>query len=233
MNRFVHSKPVDDLAAIPANAAEYSGSRAGRPCHTRTHRRWIAWLPAVTLSLACVGGARAAASPLAAFSDWWLNPNYSEHGKSIDTIFYFVFWLTTIIMVAVEILLVWFLIKYRHRNNGRKAIYSHGNTKLEMIWTIIPAIILIVLALWTKRVWDNYRYSPIANDPNRLQVMIIGEQFKWNVIYPGPSGRIGRYLVYPKTTDLKWPTVPPGKSYNFPNVPGPAYLPEEQARTMR
>ena len=130
-----------------------------------------------------------AATPLAtaSWNDWWLNTNYAEHGKSVDQIFYFIFWLTSAITVVVEIVLVWFMFKYRHRPGMQKAIYSHGNTRLEMIWTLIPAVILIVLALWTKRVWDNYRYSPTANDPNRLQVLVIGQQFNWNVIYPGPK----------------------------------------------
>ena len=80
--------------------------------------------------------------------------------------------------------------------------------------------------------WDEYRYSPTAEDPNRLKVLVIGEQFKWNVIYPGPKGKIGRYLLYPKPTDLAWPIVPPNKAgtIQFPNVPGPAYLPETQAQ---
>ncbi|MDB5174781.1 MAG: cytochrome c oxidase, subunit [Phycisphaerales bacterium] len=181
--------------------------------------------------------AHAAGSPatLVAMSgnDWWLNTNYAAHGGPMDQIFVFIFWLTTVILVGVQAVLVWFLIKYRHRK-GRteKGVYTHGNARLEIMWTLIPAVILIVLALWTKRVWDNYRYSPIGNDPNAVKILVIGEQFKWNVIYPGPTNKIGRYLLYPKPTDLKWPTLPDGKSfdYEFPKVPGPAYLPEEQAR---
>jgi cytochrome c oxidase subunit 2 len=183
----------------------------------------------------CAETARAAEplTSLAAgsWNDWWINTNYAEHGESVDQIFLFIFWLTTAILIVVQVVLVWFMIKYRHRDGAKKAVYSHGNTRLEMVWTLIPAVILIVVALWTKRVWDNYRYSPIANDPNRLKVLVIGQQFNWNVIYPGPRGKIGRYLIYPKTTDLLWPKVPAGKVFKFrENVPGPAYLPEAKAQ---
>jgi cytochrome c oxidase subunit 2 len=165
--------------------------------------------------------------------DWWLPPNYSVHGRQMDVIFLFIFWITTIIFFGVQGALVYFLIKYRGRPNNRKGIFSHGNTRLEMAWTIIPAIILIVIALWTKRVWDDYRYNPtVANDPNVVKILVIGQQFKWNVIYPGPDGELGRYLLYPKTTDLKWPKLPEGATFQFPAVPGPAYLPEEQARQI-
>ncbi|HWE01747.1 MAG TPA: cytochrome c oxidase subunit II [Tepidisphaeraceae bacterium] len=167
--------------------------------------------------------------PFANWSDWWLNVNYAEHGKSMDGVFYFVFWLTTFILVATQAVLIWFLIKYRFRADRKKGIYSHGNTRLEMTWTIIPAIILIVLAVWSRRVWDNYRYSATADDPNAPKILVIGEQFQWNVLYGGPRNKLGRYLLYPKVTDLKWPTVPDGQTFNFPNVPGPAYLPEQQA----
>lgn len=173
------------------------------------------------------------AFPLAFGRDWWLPPNYSVHGKEMDVIFLVIFWITTIIFFGVQGALVYFLIKYRGRADRKKGIFSHGNTRLEMVWTVIPAIILIVIALWTKRVWDNYRYNPaVANDPNLVKILVIGQQFKWNVIYPGPDGELGRYLIYPKTTDLKWPKVPEGKDFPFPNVPGPAYLPEEQAQQV-
>jgi len=203
---------------------------AARPYHTR---RALAGVSALLVLLASCGGVRAASPlPLAFGREWWLNTNYAEHGKSVDQIFLFIFWLTTAILILVQIGLVWFMIKYRHKPGCKKAVYLHGNTRLEMVWTLIPAVILIVLALWTKQVWDNYRYSPTANDPDRYQVLVVGEQFKWNVIYPGPKGKIGRFLIYPKTTDLKWPTVPPGKAFTFPNVPGPAYMPEERAHKV-
>lgn len=171
-------------------------------------------------------------------SGWWLPEDFSVHGPSIDHLFIAIFWLTMVTFVAVWVVMGYFLIKYRHRSDRRKAHFTHGNTRLEMVWTLIPAIILIFLALVTKRVWDNYRYSPVDRDPNLCRILVVGQQFKWNVVYPGPDGKLGRYLVFPKTTDLTWPIDPPGADkYDWPKdpqtdkpYPGPAFAPPEEAR---
>jgi heme/copper-type cytochrome/quinol oxidase subunit 2 len=168
--------------------------------------------------------------PLLAFGkDWWLPTNYSRHGGDIDMLFYWIFWLTMIIFIVTELVLVVFLIQYRHRPEKQKAKFTHGNTRLEMTWTLAPAVILAILALASKKVWDNYRYSPELDNPSRAKVLVIGEQFKWNVIYPGPDGKFGRYLLFPKPTDVAWPVGPDGKSHKFNGVPGPASLPYDKA----
>jgi heme/copper-type cytochrome/quinol oxidase subunit 2 len=93
-----------------------------------------------------------------------------------------------------------------------------------MAWTLAPAVILALLALFSKQVWDEFRYSPDLTDPNRAKVLVIGQQFKWNIIYPGPDGKFGRYLLFPKPTDLQWPPGPDGKSPEFAGVAGPSSL---------
>jgi heme/copper-type cytochrome/quinol oxidase subunit 2 len=141
------------------------------------------------------------------FSHWWLAPDYSVHGAAIDGLFVLIFWITMVVFVAVQILLVYFAIKYRARKNQtRRAVFTHGNTRLEMAWTIIPAIILIVLALWTKGAWDGFRMPAWAEEKDRAQVLVVGEQFKWNVVYAGPDGELGTYLSYPKPGDPKYRT---------------------------
>jgi len=62
-------------------------------------------------------------------------------------------------------------------------------------------------------------------------VLVVGQQFKWNSVYPGPDKKFGRYLIYPKVTDLAWPN-PSGdtsKPFLYASVPGPAYLPYAEA----
>ena len=196
----------------------------------RQTRRWIGFsaITAWAFSLLFTGSpARAEVNP--GWGSWWLPPDHSTHGAGIDSLFVWIFWITMITFIGVELVLVYFLIKYRHRE-GRRAIFTHGNTRLEMAWTLAPAIILALLALFSKKVWDNYRYSPTMNDPNRAQILVIGEQFQWNFIYPGPDGKIGRYLIFPRPSDERWPN-PDGsdKPYIFQNVKGPADLGGEAA----
>ncbi len=170
-----------------------------------------------------------ASAILAIGKDWWLPANYAKHGVEVDSLFNWIFWITVVTFVAVEGLLIVFLVQYRARPGRKKARYTHGDTRLEMIWTIAPAIILAVLAFASKRVWDDVRYSADLNDPGRTKVLVIGEQFKWNIIYPGPDGKFGRYLLFPKPTDITWPTGPNGKSVTFEGVQGPASLPYDKA----
>jgi heme/copper-type cytochrome/quinol oxidase subunit 2 len=155
-------------------------------------------------------------------------------------------------MIGVFYYLLKFCIQYRHRGPGTKGHFSHGNKRLELIWTAIPAVILLALALWTKGSWDNYRYSPTANDPNRAQILIVGQQFAWNVVYAGPDKKLGRYLMFPKVTDVKWPDAPkrdkegravldekghpvlesPNSLAAQTGVPGPAYYDLAKAKDL-
>ncbi len=188
-------------------------------------------LSAVAFALALPGHAVALSTvghPLA-FSWWTLPQNFSSHGGQIDGLYYFIFALTTVTFFLVQITLVVFLVKYRYNPEKKKARFIHGNSRLELIWTIIPAIIMLSLALASKSVWDNYRYSPALDDPASAHVLIIARQFNWNAIYAGPDNTLGQYLVFPKPTDLAWPADAGGKPVKFAGVTGPAFLPHEDA----
>jgi heme/copper-type cytochrome/quinol oxidase subunit 2 len=178
------------------------------------------------LGLLCLSSS-AAAEVNPGWGRWWLPPDRSAHGYGIDNLFLWIFWITMIIFIVTEAVLFGFLIKYRSNPNRKKAHFTHGNPRLEMAWTIAPAIILAFLALFSKKVWDQYRYAP--EDPNRAKVLVIGEQFKWNIIYPGPDGKFGRYLMYPKPTDPKWPVGADGQAVMYRGIPGPASLPYSEA----
>src|SRR5207253_2191709 len=136
---------------------------------------------------------------------WWLPPVRSTHGDQIDVLFYWTFWITMITFVAVEATLVVFLIKYRHNPNRTKGQFTHGNTRLEMCWTLAPAVIFIALAVANKGVWEHLRFNPDGHRADKATILVVGQQFKWNVVYPGPDGKLGRYLMFPKPTDLHWP----------------------------
>jgi cytochrome c oxidase subunit 2 len=164
---------------------------------------------------------------------WWLPPDRSTHGYAIDALFTWIFWITMILFIGVELVLVVFLVKYRSRPERKKAHFTHGNPRLEMAWTIAPAIILAALALASKAAWDKYRYAP--PEEGRATILVIGEQFKWNFIYPGPDGKLGRYLIYPKPGDAKWPVGADGKPVtvnykSYVNTQGPGDMPFEDAK---
>ncbi|MDQ5857558.1 MAG: hypothetical protein M3542_04675, partial [Acidobacteriota bacterium] len=92
-------------------------------------------------------GAAALPSLATALPFWMRLPeNVSTYGGQIDGLFYLILWITGVIFVIVEALLLFFLFRYRRRE-GVPARYTHGSNRLEVIWTIVPAVICVVLAL--------------------------------------------------------------------------------------
>src|SRR5437667_10723967 len=82
----------------------------------------------------------------------WLPENVSTYGPEIDRLFYVIYYVTGATFFIVQLTLLAFLVLYRHRDD-RRATYTHGNTTLEIAWTIAPAILLIILAFVSRSVW--------------------------------------------------------------------------------
>ena len=129
----------------------------------------------------------AALAPAAAGAlPFWLHlpEQASTYAHEIDGIFHLIMWITGVIFVIVEALLLFFLWKYRHRE-GRRAHYTHGNNRLEVVWTIFPAVICVMLALLSRRLWEDIK-ERMPKDA--LQIEVTGEQFAWNIRYEGADG---------------------------------------------
>lgn len=121
--------------------------------------------------------------------NWLLPPGASTFAGDIDRIYYIILVITTIAFVVVQAGLVWFLIKYRARP-GRKALYTHGNMKAEVIWTAIPAVTVIVIGLMSGGVWNHIKGRDSV-PADAIPLAVHASQFEWNVTYPGPDGRLG------------------------------------------
>ena len=117
---------------------------------------------------------------------WWLPETVSSYGAQIDRLFLAILWVTGIIFVLVEAALLWFLIRYRSRP-GRTATYVHGNHVAELIWTLIPALIVMVLGWHSQRVWAHIQGPP---PPHQLVLEVNAEQFAWNIRYAGADGAL-------------------------------------------
>lgn len=113
----------------------------------------------------------------------------STIGPKVDRLFWAVFWITGFFFLLVQGGLLLFTLKYRARA-GRTASYVHGNTALEIIWTVIPALILLGLTIASQRVWVEIRGAK-ERPATSEQVEILAEQFAWNIRYPGPDGAFG------------------------------------------
>jgi cytochrome c oxidase subunit II len=119
---------------------------------------------------------------------WWLKlpDGVSSFSGRIDGMFSLILWITGITFIVVEGLLIFFLWKYRYRE-GRQVVYTHGNNRVEVIWTIVPAVICVVLALMSRQLWAELKQNM---PPGAMPIGIEAEQFAWNIHYPGPDGQL-------------------------------------------
>ncbi|MBI3318076.1 MAG: cytochrome c oxidase subunit II [Candidatus Omnitrophica bacterium] len=114
-----------------------------------------------------------------------LPENVSTYGAQIDRLFWAILWITGLFFLLVQGGLLYFTVKYRARP-GKRASYVHGNTVIEIVWTVIPALILVALTVCSQRLWVELR-SPGRIPPSAMPVRILAEQFAWNIRYPGPD----------------------------------------------
>jgi cytochrome c oxidase subunit 2 len=113
----------------------------------------------------------------------------SEHGAIYDSMFNITVIITGIVFVITQILLFWYGYKYK-ADGKRKAIYYPDNHKIELIWTVIPAIVLTILVIRGLKTWNeimNHR------DPKATVVEVFGFQFGWNARYAGVDNKLGNH----------------------------------------
>lgn len=123
---------------------------------------------------------------------WWFPPAINQHGQQYDQQFMFTLVVTGVIFFLAQMALGWVIFKFR--DDGRRAEYSHGNNKLEALWTSAAAVLFVGLVLMGTTIWANVHFNPPPADS--MVIEVVGKQFAWSFRYPGPDGKFGR-------TDLK------------------------------
>jgi cytochrome c oxidase subunit 2 len=112
----------------------------------------------------------------------------SDHGVHIDTMLYITLAITGVVFFITQIALFWFSFKYQ-QSDTRKAYYYPHNNKLELIWTVIPAIALTVLVGFGIYYW----FKITGEAPkDAMLVEVTGSQFKWEFRYPGKDKILGK-----------------------------------------
>jgi cytochrome c oxidase subunit 2 len=141
--------------------------------------------PAVIVVLAALA---LGAAPAALAADPGFGPpsTGSDSGEAIRWLYWFVFAICAVVFVAVEAALILFVIRFRRRGStppDAEGPQIHGNTRVEIIWTVIPAIILAGIAIVVLA-----RSSAVqatgGDRSNELVVRVEGHQFYWEYVYP-------------------------------------------------
>ncbi len=169
-----------------AKASEYVSVLKGEEKSFRQNNRINAFLMIVFLVLGLAGA-------------WWCNelfynktllaqPAASDHGEKIDFMLVITIAVTGVVFVLTQILLFWFAYKYQF-SEKRTVFYFPHNNKLELIWTVVPAIFLTVLVGFGLFYW----FKITGDAPKDAQIVeITGKQFNWMMRYPGKDNVLGR-----------------------------------------
>jgi cytochrome c oxidase subunit 2 len=138
---------------------------------------------------------------------WWCNELFkddilgepaSDHGERIDRMIYITLAVTFVVFVLTQVGLFYFAYKYQEKE-GRKAYFYPHNNKLELIWTVIPAITLTILVGFGLYYW----FEITGEAPANSQVVeVYGSQYKWEFRYPGADGKLGK-KYYKEINPLK------------------------------
>ncbi|HJT78130.1 MAG TPA: cytochrome c oxidase subunit II [Gemmataceae bacterium] len=113
---------------------------------------------------------------------WWMPHDASARGYEVDFLFYGILWVTAFFFVLVEALLVWAMWRYAAPYPGR-AWYVHGNHRLEWFWTIVPAVILLIIAFAQIKAWAHMKYANEFPVPDQI-MEVSARQFEWRIRYP-------------------------------------------------
>ena len=112
----------------------------------------------------------------------------SEHGVALDELMNINWVILFIVFFITQILLFTFAFKYRY-NKNRRAFFYHDNNKIETIWTVIPAIVLLILVFAGLKEWN--RITDSQNQTDGMKIQIYGKQFDWTARYSGKDNKLG------------------------------------------
>ena len=126
---------------------------------------------------------------------------HSDLGREIDFLWDRLLLLGTIVFVLVEAVLLYVVFRYRRRDESTKPPQTHGSTKLEITWTLIPAVILVFIAVPTVR---TIFITQAQAAPGSMNIDVIGHQWWWEF----------RYAEYGVTTANEI-YLPVGRTVNF------------------
>ena len=168
---------------------------------------------ALTVVLAVLVAACAPAHPNSIFH------NHTDFNRDIGHLFDILIWLGSFVFLFVETILLVTLIKFRKREGQPAPVHVHGNTKLEILWTSIPALILAVIAVPTVRTIFKTEAPAAAG---ALQVTVTGHQWWWEFQYPeyGITTANELYLPIGRTVNFTLKTADVIHSFWIPGLGG-------------
>jgi cytochrome c oxidase subunit 2 len=121
----------------------------------------------------------------------WVPDVASNFANQVDGVLWFITWLSIIFFILITILLVYFSFKYKRKTENDETPHITGNETLEIIWTIIPSALLMVIFVYGFVVYKDMRTPP----PEAVEVNVTAKQWLWVFKYPNGQSTINELYV--------------------------------------
>ncbi len=188
---------------------ELTGQIKGELEVMRDNSKWNGWLSLAFMVIFLVGVILSAWAYRNEMLGFGPHKGASLHGDSLDSLFDWTLFFTGIVFVVTHIMLFWYAYKFRWKEGRKAAFISHDN-RLEVVWTIVPAIVMTFLVIRGLDTWNTVM-ADVNPDEDYMEIEATGQQFNWMIRYPGPDGKLG-------TRNYKLTTAnnPLGMDFNDP-----------------
>jgi cytochrome c oxidase subunit 2 len=116
----------------------------------------------------------------------------------VDALFFFIVAVTIVFTVGISLALVFFAVKYRRRSDADRPAEIHGSLVLEITWTVIPLLIVVVMFVWGSKVFFHMNRPP----DDAMTVSVVGKRWMWKLQHPTGQREINELHV-PKGRAVK------------------------------
>lgn len=171
-----------------SKANEFVSDIKGEEHAEDSANRFNAWMCLAFLILGMIGFAWSVFH----YAPMFLPPPASEHGAWIRQMFQVSTVPIVIVFFITHVMLFWFAYRYQYKKTNRAVHFAHS-TKLEIIWTAIPAVVMVILVAIGLVNWFKIFDTPPAES---LVVEATGQQFLWHLRYSGEDNVLGSKSVY-------------------------------------
>ncbi|MDP8246019.1 MAG: cytochrome c oxidase subunit II [Candidatus Hinthialibacter antarcticus] len=128
---------------------------------------------------------------------FWMPPQASTMAGGVDVVFYYIYWLSVFFFVGIVFCMTLFVVLYRRREGHKEQQTASHSTALEVTWSVIPFILVIIMFYMGFQAYVDMRTPP----QNSYRILVIGQKWNWNFQYP--NGYIDGDLHAPIETPVE------------------------------
>ncbi len=122
---------------------------------------------------------------------FWLPRAASTYAADVDGLFYFILWTSVVIFALVVFGLIYLSIRYKKRGKTELTAGISHNTKLELTWTIIPTLLILVVFVWGFRGYMKMRVVP----KDAIEIRVTAQKWFWSFDYQEGINSVGELVV--------------------------------------